>query len=616
MKIDLKKIFTFLSGIFLVVGYVVGKLNGFQDIFYYICIAFGGTYVAIDAFKVIFERHFLDINFLALIAAVGAIFISQLPEAGAVVFLLSLAKVFEEYGIEKSRKAVESLVRKSPKEATLLDGTKKKIEDINVKDKIIVKPGDMIPLDGIITKGQSSVDEATITGESIPRDKKEKDSVFQGTMNINGYLEIEVSKKSTDTIYSKIIKLIEQAQKSRAPMQEFVDVFAKYYTPIIVICAFLLAVIPSLFFKEAFSPFLYRSLVLLVIACPCALVLSTPVSVASAIGSASKKGLLVKGGKYLEFLAKVKAIAFDKTKTLTYGKPYVEEVITFNDFSEKEVLADAAGIEKFSSHPISKSILDYAEKKKITPHLMKEFENISGKGSHAVCLVCENLKHLIGNLKLFKSSIDISKAHLEKIENLEKNGKTVILVGEGDKLTGAISISDKIRDEAAQAVNDLKNMKIESIVLTGDNYHAANFVAQKLNIKKVFASLLPDEKVNKINELKQEYKIISMVGDGINDAPSLATASIGIAMGVQGSDVAIETADVVLMNNNLLNIVNVIKLGKKTIKTIKQNIFASLLIKFIFFLLAVIGYMELEYAVMADSGIALMVILNSLRLFK
>lgn len=613
MTENLKKSFTIISGTSLLLALVFRwlELNGPVEMLYLIAIISGGYFVFVAALRGILKQRFLNINFLVTVAAVGAIYINQLAEAAAVVFFFSLAEVFEEFGIERSRKAVESLIKKSPQTAILLDGRKVPVEEVKLKDIVIVRPGDLIPLDGAVIKGSSSIDEATITGESVPKDKRLGDKVFAGTMNLNGYLEVEVAKESKNSTFAKIIELVDKAQMSRAPAHEFIDTFAKYYTPSVVAGAVLITAIPSLFFGGVLQEWLYRALVLLVIACPCALVISTPVSIASAIGGASRKGVLIKGGKYLELLGKIKAVAFDKTRTLTFGEPVVSDVVAFNGFSEEEVLADACGIEKFSSHPLSKSILDFAQEKGVTPHLMEKYENIAGKGGKAVCLVCDNMEHCVGNLKLIGANAVTSQEILEKTEQFEKEGKTVVLVSEGDKVMGALAITDKIRPEAEETIQSLNRLGLETAMVTGDNPHTANFVAQKLGIKSVYASLLPDEKVQKIEELKKKHGLAAMVGDGVNDAPSLATSTVGVAMGTGGSDVAIETADVALMNSNLLNIPYAATLGRKTLVAIKQNIIASLGVKAVFLILALFGFTHLEFAIGADSGMALLVVLNS-----
>ena len=616
---NLKKILTMISGASLLFGLLFGWLLKFSEaaeIFYFISIFSGGYFVLKSAYKGLRRQRFLNISFLVVVAAAGAIYISQLAEAAAVVFFFSLAGLFEEYGIERSRKAVEALVKKSPQTAILASGEKVAVERVKIGDIVIARPGDLIPVDGKIIKGISSVDEASITGEPLPKDKREGDTVFAGTLNRNGYLEIETAKEIQDSTFSKIIELVKKAQKSRAPSQEFINRFAKYYTPLVVGGAALVASVPPLFFGGIFLDWLYRALVLLVISCPCALVISTPVSIASAIGGASKNGVLIKGGKYLEILGKIKAVAFDKTKTLTLGELQISDVEAFNGFSREDVIADAAGIEKFSSHPLSKSIFEFAQKEGITPHLMEKYEHIVGKGGKAKCLVCSDLEHCVGNLKLIQANGISSGEILEKTEKFEKQGKTVVLVSENNQVMGAMAITDKIRPEAALAVGRLKRMGVKPVILTGDNKHTANFVGEKLGINKIYASLLPEEKVEKIEELKNKFGFAAMAGDGVNDAPSLAASSVGIAMGAGGSDAAIETADIALINSNLLNIPYSIKLGKKTLGTIKQNIAAAIGVKAVFLALAVAGFAHLEYAIGADSGIAILVILNSLRLFN
>jgi Cd2+/Zn2+-exporting ATPase len=583
---------------------------------YILSILAGGIFVFRSALNGLFKQRFLNINFLVSIASIGALYIGQYAEAAAVIFFFMLAEFFEDFGVERSRRALETLIKKSPKTAILANGKKVQVEMVKIGDVVIVRPGDMIPLDGKVIKGLSSVDEATITGESVPADKRINDSVFAGTLNLNGYLEIEVIKESKDSTFSKIIDLVEKAQTSRAPAQEFLDRFAKYYTPVIVGIALLIATVPPFLFSEPFGTWLYRALVLLVIACPCALVISTPVAIASAIGGASRKGILIKGGRFLESLSKIKAVAFDKTKTLTYGQPIVTDVVTFNGYSEEDVLADAAGIETFSSHPLSQSILEFVQEKGVTPHAMDKYQNVAGKGGKATCLVCNDLEHCIGNLKMIEAHSSTTEEVIKKVEALEKQGKTVILISESNQVMGALAISDKIRDESKQTIADLHRMNIVSAILTGDNIHTAQYVANTLGIKNVYASLLPDEKVKKIEELKNKYQAVAMVGDGVNDAPSLVTSNVGIAMGAGGSDVAIESADVALMNSNISNVPIAITLGQKTMRTIKQNITVALGVKAVVMILALLGLVHLEWAIGADSGVAILVILNSLRLFK
>lgn len=619
VNINWKKLFTAIAGVCVVAGFVLSFLPVSPQLvsgMYYLAILSGGVYVIKGAWRGLSKQKFLNIDFLVVIASIGAIYLNELPEAAAVIFFFSLAEAFEEYGIDRSRRALQALLHKSPQTATLLDGKNVAVGEVRVGQIVSVRPGELIPLDGKIVKGLSAVNEATITGESIPKDKREGDTVFAGTLNENGYLEIETTKESRNSTFSKIVALVEQAQKAKAPTQEFIDRFAKYYTPSVVAIALLITLIGPLITGDPFSVWLERAIILLVIACPCALVISTPVAITSAIGGASRRGVLIKGGKYLEELKKVKVIAFDKTGTLTLGEPYISDVVAFNGFTEEQVLEDAAGLEQFSSHPLAKSILDFAKEKGINPHSMQNYQNIAGKGGKATCMVCDDLEHCVGNLKLMDAHGISTKEIIDKAEKFEQEGKTVVLVSEGKQIMGALAIADKIRNESKETITQLRTLGVETVMLTGDNQHAASYVAKNLGITEVFGSLLPDEKVKKIQILRDKHSSVAMVGDGVNDAPSLALSNVGIAMGAKGSDVAIETADIALMNDNILNIPQTVELSKKAIKTVKQNVTAALLAKAAFLVLAVFGISNLGIAIAADTGVAVLVILNGLRLFK
>lgn len=619
IAVNWKKTLTAIAGVCVVFGFVLSFLPVpalLVTSIYSLAIFSGGIYVIKGAWRGLSKQKFLNIDFLVVIASIGAIYLGELPEAAAVIFFFSLAEAFEEYGIDRSRRALQALIKKSPQIANLLDGTSFPVVEVKVGQIVSVRPGELIPLDGKVVKGLSAVNEATITGESIPKDKREGDTVFAGTLNENGYLEIEVTKESKNSTFSKIIALVEQAQKAKAPTQEFIDRFAKYYTPSVVVVAVLLAVLAPFTTGDPFSVWLERAIILLVLACPCALVIATPVSITSAIGGASRRGVLIKGGKYLEELKKVRVIAFDKTGTLTLGEPYISDVVTFNGFTEAQVLEDAAGLEQFSSHPLAKSILNFAKEKGINPHSMQNYQNIAGKGGKATCMVCDDLEHCVGNLKLMDAHGISTKEIIYKAEKFEQEGKTVVLVSEGKQIMGALAIADKVRDEAKETIKRLGDLGVETVMLTGDNQHTASYVAKNLGITEVFGSLLPDEKVKRIEMLKDKYKSVAMVGDGVNDAPSLALSNVGIAMGAKGSDVAIETADIALMNDNILNIPQTVGLSKKAMRTVAQNVTAALLAKVAFVVLTVFGISNLGIAIAADTGVAILVILNGLRLFK
>lgn len=611
------RFFTPLSGLLMFIGFTwsfTENMEAWGNFFYILSIIFGSVFVVRSAFNGLIRKRFLNISFLVVIAALGAVYIGEYGEAAAVVFLFSLAEFFESFGIERSRRAVEALLKRAPKVARLQSGEMVPVEEVAIGVIVVVKPGEQIPLDGTITVGGGTVDESAITGESAPVDKVIGNSVFAGTMNIQGYLEVIVDKTSGDSMFARIITLIKKAQVSRAVTDTFIEKFARYYTPLIVVISLLVAVVPTLLLGLPFEDWLYRAITLLVIACPCALVISTPVAIASAIGGASRHGILIKGGAYLEKLASVRAIAFDKTRTLTYGRHSVTEVFAFGSHSKEEVVADAAGIELFSSHPLAEAVLDYAKAQNITPHTMDSFENVAGKGGHAHCLVC-SARHYIGNHKLMADSGVVSDGFIDTIERLEKEGQTVVLVASDKELIGAIAIADEIRTEAQTVISELKKLGVSSVMLTGDNQYSARYVADRVGITEAKASLSPEDKLTNVVLLQKQYQSVAMVGDGINDAPSLATADVGIAIGAGGTDVAIETADVALLSGNLSTIPQAIRLARATMQTIRFNVTLALIAKLVFLVLVVTGHANLVMAIAADSGVAILVILLSLRLF-
>ncbi len=577
-----------------------------------------GWKIFYSGFKSLVRLKFSNINLLMTIAVIGAFYLRQFEEAVIIVILFSISENLEEFGIKRSQNSLKSLIEKSPKTATVKDKNENiPIDDINVDEIIVIKPGDTIPMDGIVTYGNSIVDESTITGEPIPKSKFINNPVYAGTQNGNGYLEIKVSKKAKDNTLSKIIELTYKAVEKKTSSQKFIEKFAKFYTPIVLGIAILLVIIPVFVFKQPFNYWFTQSLTLLIISCPCALVISTPVTIFSAIGNATRNGVLIKGGKYLEEMGKIKAIALDKTKTLTKGEPTVSDIITYNGFTRKDVLACAAGLESFSEHPIAKSILNKAIQEGIDVHKFSDFNSVTGKGVTGTCTIC-NHKDILGNLSFITEQLNIKldRGIVNKVNEFEKQGKTVILMSENNIITGIIAITDEMRKESKQLITLIKNLGIVPVILTGDNKASAEFIANSLGIEQVKANLLPQNKVEEIDNLKKEYNYVAMLGDGVNDAPALATASVGISMGAVGSDVAIENSDIALMNDNLLNIPFTIRLGKKSNNTIKFNIFAAIIIKFIFMVLALIGLSNLSLAIIADVGLTIFVVINGLRLFK
>lgn len=563
------------------------------------------------------KLNFSSINLLMTIAVIGAFYLGEYPEAAVVIVLYVLGERLEDIGIENSKSALEELVSRSPKTAFVSESQSEvAIDKIPVGTLIQIKPHDLIPLDGIIEKGESAIDEATITGEPIPQDKHKGDHVFAGTLNKSGFIEIKTTKLSKDTTFSKIIQLTFEASVSKSPTQKFIQQFAKIYTPSILIIAGLLFGIPVFVFNQELNHWLQQAITLLVIACPCALVISTPVAIYSAIGNASSKGALVKGGKFLEALAHIKAICLDKTRTITYGNPTVSDVITLQGTDREELLACAAGAEIFSEHPLAQAIVDAAKKEGYEIHKTEKFESIAGKGAIAKCMVCEDETIFVGKLAFISEHQPVSDEAIEIVKQLSEQGKTSVVVSFGKGVAGIIGLMDEVKPDSVDALKKITEMNIEPIMLTGDSEASAKYIAEIVNIKKVYGGLLPEDKVARIKEITTRNKNVAMVGDGINDAPALALSSVGIAMGAAGSDTAIETANIALMNDKLSLIPFLIRLGKATVNTIKFNTIAAILVKAIFIILALVGYSHLVLAIAADVGVTLIVILISLNLMK
>ncbi len=567
--------------------------------------------------KALIKLNFSSINLLMTIAVIGAFYLGEYPEAAVVIVLYVLGERLEDIGIENSKSALEELVSRSPKTAFVSESQSEvAIDKIPVGTLIQIKPYDLIPLDGIIEKGESAIDEATITGEPIPQDKHKGDHVFAGTLNKSGFIEIKTTKLSKDTTFSKIIQLTFEASVSKSPTQKFIQQFAKIYTPSILIIAGLLFGIPVFVFNQELNHWLQQAITLLVIACPCALVISTPVAIYSAIGNASSKGALVKGGKFLEALAHIKAICLDKTRTITYGNPTVSDVITLQGTDREELLACAAGAEIFSEHPLAQAIVDAAKKEGYEIHKTEKFESIAGKGAIAKCMVCEDETIFVGKLAFISEHQPVSDEAIEIVKQLSEQGKTSVVVSFGKGVAGIIGLMDEVKPDSVDALKKITEMNIEPIMLTGDSEASAKYIAEIVNIKKVYGGLLPEDKVARIKEITTRNKNVAMVGDGINDAPALALSSVGIAMGAAGSDTAIETANIALMNDKLSLIPFLIRLGKATVNTIKFNTIAAILVKAIFIILALVGYSHLVLAIAADVGVTLIVILISLNLMK
>ncbi|MCY9017603.1 cadmium-translocating P-type ATPase [Priestia megaterium] len=605
------------SGILIALGFIgshTGIASYMTTVLYAIAMIVSGYKPAKSAYYGIKSRS-LDMNVLMTVAALGAAVIGEWLEGATVVWLFALGVALQTRSIEQTRNSIRGLMDLAPSEAWVKENSqliKKAAEDISIGTTIVVKPGDRIPLDGEIINGESSINQAPITGESIPVDKVIGDAVYAGTINENGSLEIKVTKLVEDTTISKIIHLVEEAQEKKAPTQAFVDKFATIYTPIVFILALFIMVIPPLF-DGAWSDWFYKGLELLVVACPCALVISTPVAIVSAIGNAAKNGVLIKGGTFLEKAGAINAIAFDKTGTLTEGKPAVSEVVSLAA-EENQLLAITKTLEDYSNHPIARAIVDYAEEKKVVSLQGSNFKILTGKGVQAAI---QETVYYAGNAKLF-SDLGTPLSHCwSHIEKLQNEGKTIVIVGTAKSVLGIISVADTIRHTTVSALESLKQNGMQQIVmLTGDNEGTAKMIASESRVDRYFADLLPEDKVKAIQQLQHEGYQTAMVGDGINDAPALATADLGIAMGGAGTDTAMETADIVLMADNLEKLPHTMKLSRKALAVIKQNIWFSIIVKVIALAFIFPGWLTLWIAVLSDTGAALLVILNSLRLLK
>ncbi|WP_243526776.1 cation-translocating P-type ATPase [Bacillus pseudomycoides] len=607
-----------LSGLFLALGFLGGFVNTpplLITLLYATSILVGGYKPAKSAFYALRSKA-LDMNVLMISAAIGAALIGQWLEGATVVWLFALGATLQNKSIERTRESIRGLIDLAPSEAWVKVETelvKTSVEDITVGTTIVVKPGEKIPLDGTVIGGNSTVNQAPITGESIPIDKQIGDSVYAGTINDEGSLEITVTKLVEDTTLSRIIHLVEEAQEKKAPTEAFVDRFAKIYTPIVFLLAISVMILPPLLGMGTWMDWIYRGLELLVVACPCALVISTPVAIVSAIGNAARNGVLIKGGTALEIAGSLNAIAFDKTGTLTEGKPQVMYVRSL-DCSENELLSIATTIEEYSNHPIARAITTYAKEQQISVQEGKDFRAIVGKGAQ---VSINGETYYAGNAALFDDLGASLQVWKEPIQEMQRIGQTVVLIGTNHTILGMISVADSIRSTTYQTIQELKRTGIrETVMLTGDNEGTANHIAHKAKVDRYFANLLPEDKVRSVQQLQSEGKTVAMIGDGINDAPALATANLGIAMGGAGTDIAMETADIVLMADNLEKLPYTMKLSRKALHIIKQNIWFSLIIKFIALAFIFPGWLTLWIAVLSDTGAALLVILNSMRLLQ
>lgn len=608
-----------ISLVFVLIGYTfyftLGETHPLAIASFLTGIVAGGW----DMFKVGFSnlrQLIFDMKSLMTIAIIGAVIIGEFGEGAAVVFLFAVSEALEEFSIERARKSIHSLMEIVPNTALIRKNNElveRAVEDIQINDIMLIKPGEKIAMDGIVIEGSSSINEATITGESMPVAKEIGDEVFSGTLNEEGALEVKVTKHVEDTALAKIIHLVEEAQAEKAPAQKFVDKFAKYYTPAIIVLALLVALIPPLVFSADWSHWVYLGLATLVVGCPCALVISTPVAIVTAIGNAARNGVLIKGGIHLEETGQLEAIAFDKTGTLTKGRPEVTHIYPLNQMSDRKILHIASAIESFSQHPIASAIIRKAKDENIEITEAKNFQSITGKGAKADL---DSTTYYIGSPKLFT---DLYGSSFEDtgILDLQKKGNTVMILGTEKEAIALIAVADQVRETSKQVIEELHALGIkETIMLTGDNQATGENISHQLGIRQTEAELLPEDKLTRIEGLKEKYGRVAMVGDGVNDAPALATASVGIAMGGAGTDAALETADVALMNDDLSKLPYTIDLSRKAVRIIKENISFALGLKLIALLLVIPGLLTLWIAIIADVGATILVVLNSMRLMR
>jgi len=613
---------TFLSGLFLLAGfgssYTESELSVFSIALYGISLVCGGWFVVPKAWTAL--RGFrADMNLLMTVAVFGAMLLGELFEAAMVIFLFSIALLLEHWSIGRARRAIARLMELSPNTARCRDSAtgeliEQPVESVALGSVILVHPGEKIPLDGRVISGISSVNEAPISGESVPVTKETGANVFAGTINEDGVLEIEVTAELQETALSQMIHLVQEAQSGRSPSEQWIEQFARVYTPSMMAFSLFLMLIPPLAFQASWGEWFYRGLVVLVVSCPCALVISTPVSIVSALTAAARNGVLIKGGRFLEAAAKIKSIALDKTGTITSGRPVVQQLIALNGHSERDLLERAAGLEQPSSHPLAQAIMRYAEDQEIQPKEVDEYKVFSGMGAEGII---DGELFWIGSHRFLHDRIEEPEDLHRLAVSLEDAGHSVVAVGNADYVLGLISLADEIREGIPEIIHNLKSQGIDHIeMLTGDNEETAKMISELAGIEHFSAELLPEEKLRKVELLRKEFHSVAMIGDGVNDAPAMAASDLGIAMGAIGTDTAIETADVALMSDDLTKVAWLISHARRTLAIIRQNTAFALGLKAIFVILTLFGKATLWMAIAADTGASLLVIFNALRLLR
>ncbi|MBU6081261.1 heavy metal translocating P-type ATPase [Allobacillus halotolerans] len=613
----------FYSSLFMAFGFLSMFINGNDNIvtalLFIASMLVGGLSLLKTGLHNLVRFEF-DMRTLMTIAVIGGVIIGEWAEVAVVVILFALSEELERFSMDRARKSIQSLMDIAPNQAIVKrfgQETTVHVNDIVIGDMMIVKPGQKIAMDGVIVGGSSSINQAAITGESVPVEKSLDDEVFAGTLNEEGHLEVKVTKLVNDTTLAKIIHLVEEAQAERAPAQAFVDRFAKYYTPAIMVIAAMVAVLPPLFFEASWETWVYQGLAVLVVGCPCALVISTPISIVSAIGNAAKKGVLVKGGIYLEEIGGLKAIAFDKTGTLTKGVPVVTDVEMIDqDAEQKELLGKISALEKRSQHPLASAILKKADEEAVDYEKISvdHFTSLTGKGIQGDI---DGVTYYVGSPSLFNEVSTLDAGVNDKIKTLQNEGKTVVVAGTKEKVQVILAVADEVREASQNVIQKLHREGIEkTIMLTGDNANTGNAIGKQVGVTDVRSELLPQDKLKVIRSLRERHQKVAMVGDGVNDAPALAASTVGIAMGGAGTDTALETADVALMGDDLEKLPFLVRLSRKTLNTIKGNITFAIAIKVAALLLVIPGWLTLWIAILSDMGATILVALNSMRLMR
>lgn len=594
----------------------IGLTETWAKVLYGTAVIVGGIFPAKKGLSSL-KHGRLTINALLVVGAIGAIYLGLWEEAAMLVVIFSLGEVLESYAVDKARGSIQALISLAPDEATVLRNSQElriPVEQVDIDEIVLVKPGEKVSVDGVVVSGTSAIDQSSITGESIPVLKHVGDEVYASTLNGRGALEIRVTKLAEDSTLSKIVELVEDAQMKKGNAQNFSERFGAIYTPLMFVLAIIMAVVPPVFFGQPFDAWLYRALVVLVVSCSCSLVLSVPIAIVAGVGNAAKNGVLVKGGIHMETAGKVQVVAFDKTGTLTAGKPTVTDVVALGNISDEKLLKIAGTLEVRSEHPLADAVLKLISEKGLELETIEEFMSITGRGAKGII---DGEEYYIGNPRLFKEIGVAVEGYIKQIENLQNEGKTVILVGTPKQILGLIAVSDQPKENARKAISKLKELGIKKIVmLTGDNKVTGEAIGRSIGVDEVRAELMPEDKISAIKALQEGHSAVAMVGDGVNDAPALAQADVGVSMGVAGTDVALETADIALMADDLDQLVYMIKISRKAVSVIKQNIAFSLGVVAFLVISALFGWMPLTTGLILNEASALVIIANGVRLLK